>query len=195
MSRHRLLPVLAALAVCAAPDVQAQPAAPVARDTGAAPPRVAPPTPAFATTSIPGRRDPAARNRSVTEKLFDARWVVFPARLALVIVFSAVAMLLLMGGTWAGVRVAHALWHLRWKEPPRRLRRAEVGAAGTTLALELEDRLQDKVQQDAERDQQIATLRDRVAHLYNEHEELAATVAAMGKKGRRGRANGSADRD
>jgi hypothetical protein len=129
----------------------------------------------------PGK-DAVDRSRSVTEKLFDARWVVFPARLALVIVFSAFAMLLLMAGTWAAVRVAHSLRHLRWKEPPRRLRRAEVGAAGTTLALELEDRVQENARQDAERDQQIAAVLDSLERLTKAHEGLAATVAVMRSK-------------
>jgi hypothetical protein len=93
---------------------------------------------------------------SVSETLFEAEWVIFPARLALVIVFLTIALLLLMFGGWGAARVAHSLRHMKWSEPPRRLKRGEVGAAGTSVALEWEERMHENLQQDAERDQQLA---------------------------------------
>ena len=54
----------------------------------------------------------------------------------------------------------------------RRLQGSEIGAAGTTLALEWEDWLV----KDAERDRQIAELRELVNRLREEHDRLKASV-------------------
>jgi hypothetical protein len=125
------------------------------------------------------RRDTANAGKSVSERLFDAQWVLFPARLALAIVFVTVAGLLLIGGSWAAARLAHSLRHLNWKQPPRRLKRGEVGAAGTTLAVEWEERLSTNIENDEERDRQIAWLREVVDRLTLDHNRLAARVAAV----------------
>lgn len=125
------------------------------------------------------RADTAHASKSVSEKLFDAHWVLFPARLALVIVFLTIALLLLMFGAWSVVRVAHSLRHMKWGQPPRRLKRGELGAAGTSFAVEWEERMHENLEQDAERDRQIAALHETVAGLSKEHDELAAMVAAL----------------
>lgn len=82
-------------------------------------------------------------------------------------------MLLLAGGSWVAYRLAHSMRHLNWKEPPRRLKKGELGAAGTTLGWEFEDQTskQDRAK-DAERDQQIAALYNLVERLSQEHREL-----------------------
>jgi hypothetical protein len=108
--------------------------------------------------------------------------VIFPARLALVIVFLTIALLLLMLGTWSTVRVAHPLRHTKWAQPPRRLKRGELGAAGTSVALEFEERLHDNLEQDAERDRQLVSLHETVARLSRELDEVVAAVTALFQK-------------
>jgi hypothetical protein len=127
------------------------------------------------------RRDTANAGKSISERLFDAQWVLFPARLALAIVFLTVALLLLIGGSWAAARLAHSLRHLNWKQPPRRLKRGEVGAAGTTLAVEWEERLSTNTENDEERDRQISSLREVVNQLTRDHNRIAARLAAIGE--------------
>jgi hypothetical protein len=105
--------------------------------------------------------------------------VIFPARLALVIVFLTIALFLLLFGAWGALRVAHSLRHMKWSQPPRRLKRGEVGAAGTSFALEFEERIHENLQQDAERDQQLGSLSEIVAQLSKDQNAMAATVAAM----------------
>jgi cytochrome c-type biogenesis protein CcmH/NrfG len=138
------------------------------------------------------RRDTANASESVSERLFDAGWVIFPARLALVIVFLTIALFLLMLGTWIAIRVAHSLRHMKWSQPPRRLKRGEVGAAGTSFALEFEERVHENLQQDAERDQQLASLSEIVAQLSKDQNAMAATVAAMLTASRKEVPDGSA---
>lgn len=128
------------------------------------------------------RRDTLQAGKSVSERLFEARWVIFPARLALVIVFVTVALLLLMFGAWASVRTAHSLRHTKWSEPPRRLKRGELGAAGTSFALEFEERIHENLERDAERDREIIRLHEMVARLSSEHDDLAATVEILLQK-------------
>src|SRR5215207_1643661 len=164
MIRLPTLLMLAMLASCGtrAPLAQAQATAPASRDSSAIR-RPEQPHAAVATHSIGRERNPA--RRSVTEKLFDAQWVIFPARLSLVIVFSALAALLLTSGTWVTVRLAHSMRHLRWKEPPRRWKRGELGAIGTTLGWEFEERTSRELARDEERDQQIVALQKSVERL------------------------------
>lgn len=178
MRRSRIFSaLLAVLATCtsAAPRAGAQAAGPVVREKT--------PAPVVAkgvTTPAPQvRRDTAEASKSVSEKLFDARWVVFPARLALVSVSVTIAVLLMMGGMWSTARVVHSLWHTKWSQPPRKLKRGEVGAAGTSLAVEFEERMEANLEQDAERDQQIAELRASVTKMITEHKGVAAAVAAL----------------
>lgn len=142
-------------------------------------PSPAPPRAAPAPRAEPPQasREPAQARKSVSEKLFDTDWVLFPARLALIIVFLATAAFLLMGGSWVTVRIAHSLKHLQWKHPPRRLKRGEVGAAGTTLAVEWEEHLRTDLKNDEERDRQIAWLREVVDRLARDHRQIAAALA------------------
>lgn len=77
--------------------------------------------------------------------------------------------------------MAHSLGHLNWKQPPRRLKRREVGAAGTTLAVEWEERLSTNIENDEERDRQIASLREVVDRLTGDHNKIAARLAAIGQ--------------
>jgi uncharacterized coiled-coil protein SlyX len=110
----------------------------------------------------------------------------------LVIVFVTVALLLVLCGAWSAVRVAHSLRHTKWSEPPRRLKRGEVGAAGTSFALEFEERMHENLEQDAERDREIARLHEMVAQLSAEHDGLAAAVAALLQKHPELEGNGTA---
>jgi hypothetical protein len=185
--------LLAVLAICTAPaaTAHAQTAGqPVREKAAPAPPAPQPPT----TAAGRARADSARAAKSVSERLFDADWVIFPTRLALVIVFLTLALVLLMFGTWGAVRVAHSLRHTKWSQPPRRLKRGEVGAAGTSVALEFEERVQENLQQDAERDQQIASLREGLAQLSKDHTAVAATVAAMLTASRKEVPDGSASK-
>lgn len=183
MLRSRIfIALLASMAICIASALPAgaQTARPSVREKVAP----APPTP----RPIPGPAEAESQNaaqedKSISGRLFQAPWVLFPARLALVIVFLTVAVLLVIGGSWAAARLAHSLRHLNWKQPPRRLKRGEVGAAGTTLAVEWEERLSTNIESDEERDRQIASLKEVVDRLTKEHNELATTVAAMGRTG------------
>jgi hypothetical protein len=99
-----------------------------------------------------------------------------------VTVFVTVALFLLMCGTWSAVRVAHSLRHTKWSEPPRRLKRGELGAAGTSFALEFEERMHENLEQDAERDREIARLHVMVAQLSSGQHELAAAFGALLQK-------------
>jgi hypothetical protein len=137
------------------------------------------------------RRNTAETSKSVTQRLFDARWVIFPARLTLVIVFLTVALLLLSCGTWGALRIAHSLWHTKWRQPPRQLKRGELGAAGTSLSLEFEERMHENLEHDAARDRQLATLHAIVARLSREHDEVAATVADLLQRNPESKADGS----
>ena len=169
--------LLAVMAICvsATASAGAQAGSPAVRE------RAASQTPArpVATRPAQARRDTAQADKSVSERLFDAGWVVLPARLALVAVCLTIALLLLMCGLWSTLRVAHSLRHTRWSEPPRRLKRGEFGAAGTSVALEFEERLHANLEQDAERDQQIAELQTNLAQLSTEHRRVAATVTVL----------------
>jgi hypothetical protein len=157
MRRPRIFSaLLAVVAICAAaaPSAGAQAAPPAVREKAGPRPVVHP----AAAQRTADRRDTAQASKSVSQRLFEARWVIFPARLALVIVFVTVALLLLLCGAWSAVRVAHSLRHTKWSEPPRRLKRGEVGAAGTTVAVEWEERLSSNTENDEEQDRQIALL-------------------------------------
>jgi hypothetical protein len=169
--------LLAVMAICAAAtgSAGAQAAGPAARDK-AAPRAAAKPV---ATRPALVRRDTAQASKSVSQRLFDAGWVVFPARLALVAVCLTIALLLLTCGVWSALRIAHSLRHTKWSEPPRRLKRGEFGAAGTTVAVEWEERLHANLEEDVERDQQIAQLQTNLAQLSTEHKRVAAMVAAL----------------
>lgn len=166
---------------CSSLHAQVTRAAAQARDSAAARTR-----PARTAQPAPSRRDSASVSRSVSEKIFDADWVIFPARLAVVIVFLAVAVLFLMGGCWAAVRVAHSLRHTKWAQPPRRLKRGEIGAAGTSFAMEFEERLHENLERDAKRDQEIANLRDMVDQLSREQSEVAAIIVSVLQANREG---------
>jgi hypothetical protein len=172
-----ILLAFVAISIAPAEHGGAQAARPPVRETAAAAPPTLRPIPAQAKA---GGQSAAQTDKSISGRLFEAPWVLFPARLALAIVFLTVAVLLLIGGSWAAARLAHSLRHLNWQQPPRRLKRGEVGAAGTTLAVEWEERLSTNIESDEERDRQIASLREVVDRLTKEHNELAATVAAMG---------------
>lgn len=178
MLSSRIFPaLLAVMAICiaAAGSAGAQAASPAVREKAAPQPAAKPVAP----PSVPARRDTAKVSTSVSERLFDAGWVVFPARLALVVVFTTVALLLLILGAWAAVRTAHSLRHTRWREPPRRLKRGEVGAAGTTVAVEWEERLATNNENDQEQDRQIASLREVVDRLTREHNAFAARLGVV----------------
>lgn len=169
--------LLAVMAICiaASGSAEAQAASPAARE------KAAPQTPArpVATRPVQARRDTAQAGASVSQRLFDAGWVVLPARLALVAVCLTIALLLTMCGAWSALRVAHSLRHTKWSEPPRRLKRGEFGAAGTSVVVEFEERLHANLEEDAERDQQIAELQANLAQLSTEHKRVAATVTAL----------------
>lgn len=166
--------LLAVLATCtsAAPPAGAQAAGPAVREK-----TVAPPVPKTATTPQAGRD--TAQQKSVSHKLFDAGWVIFPARVALVTVSMTIAVLLLMGGMWSTARVVHSLWHTKWSEPPRKLKRGEVGAAGTTLAVEWEERLSTNAANDQHQDQQISVLDEAVERLTAEFSAFDARLAIL----------------
>jgi hypothetical protein len=177
---HIVTVLLACLAISIAPATsgaaQIRPT-PVGQKAKPAPPA---PRPAAARAeAAPG--DTAKASKPVSQRLFDAEWVLFPARLALVIVLLTLALFLLICGVWSAVRVAHALRHMKWSQPPRRLKRGEVGAAGTSLAVEWEERLSTNIENDEERDRQIAWLREVVDRLTLDHNRLAARVAAIAK--------------
>jgi len=118
--------------------------------------------------SLPGK--------SLPQRIFDTPWVLFPTRFAVVIVLLAFAALCLVSGVWGAVRFAHLLRHLEWGEPPRRIKRGEMGAAGANLAFEFEERLSVKRAEDDERDLQIAWLRTAVARLSAEHNEVVTAL-------------------
>lgn len=181
MHPSRIVPaVLACLAICIAP------ATPAAAQTRTVPQKPAPAPPAarpVAPRADPSRGDTAKVGKPVpvSQRLFDAEWVLFPARLALVIVFLTLAVFLVMCGIWSAIRVAHSLRHMKWSQPPRRLKRGEVGAAGTSLAVEWEERLSTNIENDEERDRQIAWLREVVDRLTLDHNRLSARVAGVVK--------------
>jgi hypothetical protein len=148
--------------------------------------------------SVAARPEPARRTRqaaeprtapikSLSQRIFETPWVLFPTRLTVVIVLGAVAALFLAGSIWSTVRLAHLLRHMRWTEPPRRLKRGELGAAGASLGWEFEDRSTRDSAQDAEQDKQIALLQQNMERLTQEQIELAATVAKFLKTSRRGK--------
>jgi hypothetical protein len=125
---------------------------------------------AAASTASAGSTAPPPR--SLSQRVFDTPWVLFPTRLTIVIVLLAVAVMFSMGGFWGAVRLAHLLRHLEWKEPPRRWKRGELGAAGATLGWEFEDRTTKETGKDAKRDQQILLLQQNVTRLSKDHTEL-----------------------
>jgi hypothetical protein len=138
-----------------------------------------------ATASQPAAADstkPAVTSKSLPQRIFDTPWVLFPTRLTIVIVLLAVSALFLMSGCWGAVRFAHLLRHLEWKEPPRRLRRGELGAAGANVAFEFEERLNTKREEDEARDRQIAWLRTAVLRLSSEHNEVVAALELMDRR-------------
>jgi hypothetical protein len=162
--------VMLAFAAANAPSLHAQHT--VRSDTGklASAPRTVARGPVSTATARPG----APRAKSLSQSVFDTPWVLFPTRLTIVIVFLAVAMLFLMSGCWGAVRFAHLLRHLEWKEPPRRLKRGELGAAGTSLGWEFEDRTSRDLAKDNERDEQIAALQLSVAALSRDQREIVS---------------------
>lgn len=159
------------------------------------------PAPAKSATARPdsmSRARPAAEPRtasakSLSQKIFETPWVLFPTRMAVVIVLVAIAVLFLMSGAWGAVRLAHLLRHLEWKEPPRRLKRGELGAAGANLAFEFEERLNVKREEDEERDRQIAWLRTTVLRLTADHNRTAAALKMITEPGAKDRSHGKAD--
>lgn len=114
-------------------------------------------------------------------------------RLAIVIVLLAVSLLFLIGGCWGAVRMAHLLRHMQWKEPPRRIKRGELGAAGASLAFEFEERLNVKREEDDERDRQLAWLRTAVLRLRAGHDQMAAALEVLGQSGQKGHPHGNSD--
>jgi hypothetical protein len=178
MRRSRIFSaLLAVVAICAAaaPSAGAQAAAPAVREK-AAPRAAARPV---AAQRPQERRDTAHASNSVSQRLFEARWVIFPARLALVIVFVTVSLFLLLCGAWSAVRVAHSLRHTKWSEPPRRLKRGEVGAAGTTVAVEWEERLTTNAENDAQRDRQIALLGEGLERIKKVHNAFDGRLTTL----------------
>ncbi len=159
------------------------------------------PAPQESATTRPdstSRARPAAEPRtppakSLSQKIFETPWVLFPTRMAVVIVLVAIAVLFLMSGAWGAVRFAHLLRHLQWKEPPRRLKRGELGAAGANLAFEFEERLNVKREEDEERDRQIAWLRTTVLRLTADHNRTAAALKMITEPGAKDRPHGKAD--
>lgn len=143
---------------------------------------------ASATKVEPARTGPA----SVSDRLFSPGWVLFPARVVLVTILLALGLLAGSGGAWLAYRMAHSLRHTKWREPPRRLKRGEIGAAGASVALEWEDRIERNESQDAERDQQIATLREAVTELTELYNDLSAAVKLL-VEGQASDERGSAD--
>lgn len=152
------------------------------------------PAPAHSTTARPDsatRTRAAAESRthsakSLSQRIFETPWVLFPTRMAVVIVLVAIGVLFLMSSAWGAVRFAHLLRHLEWKEPPRRLKRGELGAAGANLAFEFEERLNVKREEDEERDRQIAWLRTAVLRLSAEHNEVVAALELVDRNRERG---------
>lgn len=178
MRRSRIFSaLLAVVAICAAaaPSAGAQAATPSVREKAAPGPAVHP----AAAQRPTDRRDTAQASKSVSQRLFEARWVIFPARLALVIVFVTVALLLLLCGSWSAVRVVHSLRHTKWSEPPRRLKRGEVGAAGTTVAVEWEERLTTNTANDREQDRQITLLGEGLERIKKEHSAFSARLTTL----------------
>jgi hypothetical protein len=178
MRRSRIFPaLLAVVAICvaAAGSAGAQAAPPAVRE------KAAPPTPGrqVATRPAQARRDTAEAGKSVSVRLFDAGWVVLPARLALVAVCLTIALLLLMCGVWSTLRVAHSLRHTRWSEPPRRLKRGEFGAAGTSVAVEFEERLSSNADNDREQDRQIESLTEACARFTREFHQFDVRLSSL----------------
>lgn len=169
--------LLAVMAICAAAagSAGAQAAGPAVR-AKAVPRAIAKPV---ATRPTQVRRDTTQASKSVSQRLFDAGWVVFPARLSLVVVCLTVALFLAMCGMWAAARVLHSLRHTKWSEPPRRLKRGEFGAAGTTVAVEWEERLSSNTENDREQDQQIAWLDKAFNRLTEEVETFRVRLATL----------------
>lgn len=169
--------LLAVMAICvpAAPPAWAQAGPAPTREKAGAAPSARP----VAARPPQARTDTAQASKSVSARLFDAGWVIFPARLALVIVCVTVALFLAMCGTWSALRVAHSLWHTEWSEPPRQLKRGELGAAGTSLALEWEERFSTNTENDRERDAQIAWLEDGFNRVTKDINTLAARVTTL----------------
>lgn len=72
---------------------------------------------------------------------------------------------------------------MKWRHPFRRPERGETDTArASTLALE--EHLREKKERDAERDRQIASLREMVDQLSNSQREMAGKIAAMVAAGR-----------
>lgn len=170
------LVTLSASTLQSVPSLRAQSIAPASATTGAALRTSAPVTVAKVEAPVP---------KSLPQRVLDTPWVVFPMRLAIVIVLLAVSLLFLIGGCWGAMRMAHVLRHMRWKEPPRRIKRGELGAAGASLAFEFEERLNAKREEDDERDRQIAILRQSVEHLAQMQIELMGTMAKPLKASKR----------
>lgn len=196
MSPPRRAIVLAALAICtSAPTAAgAQATTPAIRVTAPAPRQAAP-----AEVKVP-MRDTAQSSKPLSQRVFDTPWVLFPTRLATAVVLLAVAVLFLMSGSWGAVRFAHLLRHLKWKEPPRRLKRGELGAAGASLAFEFEEQSNVRRDEDAERDRQIAWLRTSVLRLMAAQDQIFVTqnqlAGALGEvrgSKERGQTHGAAD--
>lgn len=149
----------------------------VRRDTAKIAP--APRPSASSSASAVTARPASTASKPLPQRVFDTPWVLFPTRLTIVIVLLAVSVLFLMSGCWGAVRFAHLLRHMKWKEPPRRLKRGELGAAGASLGFEFEERLNVNREEDEERDRQIAWLRTAVLRLSAEHNEIAATLEML----------------
>ena len=162
----------------APPPASGEPAPAQTQTAVAAPDTTRPRREAVVATRREAPRAPA-QTLSVPERLFGPGWVVFPARLVLVTIFFAVAVFAGSGGLWAGYRVAHTLKHSDWKEPPRRLKRGEIGAAGATIALEWEERLTSNESGDGRRDQQIAALWKAVNQLTTRVNALSASIGLL----------------
>ena len=194
MLRIRRALLLATLLACASlpARLRAQVVAPGARDSAVSARQLRPPP--VSTAGAPARaavRDTAPQAKSLPQRVFDAPWVLFPTRLAIVIVLLAVS--LLMSGCWGAARFAHLLRHMQWKEPPRQLKRGEVGAAGASLVFEFDERLHARREEDEERDRQLAWLRTSVLRLTAMQRDLAGTLEAMRSPEGKGHPYGTAD--
>jgi hypothetical protein len=190
MFRSVYIVVVVALAASAA-GVESLRAQDTVRDTAKSAP--APRPPASSSASAVAARPVSTASKSLPQRVFDTPWVLFPTRLTIVIVLIAVSVLFLMSGCWGAVRFAHLLRHMEWKEPPRRLKRGELGAAGASLGFEFEERLNVKREQDEERDRQIAWLRTSVLRLTADHNRTAAALAMITEPGEGNLSHGEAD--
>ena len=178
MHRSRIFaPLLAVVAICipAAPQAGAQGASSAVPRKSASEPAARPP----ATRPVQVGRDTTVARKSLSERLFEARWVVFPARFAIISVCLSLGLVLLICGTWGAVRVAHSLLHTKWQEPPRRLKRGEIGAAGTSLGVEWEERLSTNTENDRQQDAQITWLEEGFNRVTRDVNTLAARVTTL----------------